>query len=490
MKRLFALLLALILLCGCAPASGPAQTAAPTMETAAQETPPTEETGPDAEPVALSGLPDLTADTVLLYRQADFDGRQGTLVPLKEVLSAPAEELLPRSHHYDELFPGDAALWLKLLDYALGNGYQGFSVPAGTLPELGTDKRRAFGFLYRVDDGKVLSLEKDGVTTTWMSCTRPDTMEKFSMGLAEARRLAAEAPRGDDWQTALWIMDTLADRITYGDRDTYYFKRGHMLFDALVDGDTVCSGYSAGMYYLCSLCGLECLEVTGLARSVEKAGGLDDHVWDFVEICGSWYCFDPTWYDGWNTGREDGRKLFFCGLSEELLYVMGEHKRTGEYTDETMLPSCDTCFDPVPAWNDSPEGALRSWLLHASLASADLSYLLMYAGLMTPETEYTVSADNTEAVLDIPYAEYAAWAERFMGGDTLGPVQFAETEDGKLLLRRWEADNRIDSSKLEIRSVTHEADGSYTADLGGVTAVFTVSQTDEGLYRIETVELR
>ena len=77
-----------------------------------------------------------------------------------------------------------------------------------------------------------------------------------------------------------------------------------------------------------------------------------------------------------------------------------------------------------------------------------------------------------------------------MGGDVLGPVQFAETEDGKLLLRRWEADNGIDSSKLEIRSVTHEADGSYTADLGGVTAVFTVSQTDGGLYRIETVELR
>ena len=486
MKRLFGLLLALILLCGCAPASGPAQTAAPTMETAAQETPPTEETGPDAEPVALSGLPDLTADTVLLYRQADFDGRQGTLVPLKEVLSAPAEELLPRSHHYDELFPGDAALWLKLLDYALGNGYQGFSVPAGTLPELGTDQRSAFGFLYRVDDGKVLSLEKDGVTTTWMSCTRPDTMEKFSMGLAEARRLAAEAPRGDDWQTALWIMDTLADRITYGDRDTYYFKRGHMLFDALVDGDTVCSGYSAGMYYLCSLCGLECLEVTGLARSVEKAGGLDDHVWDFVEICGSWYCFDPTWYDG----ETRAPAPFFCGLSEEVLDYLGGHRRTGEYTDKTMLPSCDACFDPVEIWNGSPEGALRSWLLYASFAASEPSYLLMYAGLMTPETGFTVSADNREAVVDTPYADYAAWAERFMGGDVLGPVQFAETEDGKLLLRRWEADNGIDSSMLEIRSVTLAADGSYTADLGGVTAVFTVSQTAEGLYRIETVELR
>jgi hypothetical protein len=143
----------------------------------------------------------------------------------------------------------------------------------------------------------------------------------------------------------------------------------------------------------------------------------------------------------------------------------------------------------VPAWNDSPEGALRSWLLYASLGAADLSYLLMYVDLMTPETGFTVSADNTEAVLDISYADYAAWAERFMGGDTLGPVQFSETEDGKLLLRQREADYGIDGTRLEIRSVTPEADGSYTADLGAASAVFTVSQNADGRYRIETIEL-
>ncbi len=76
-----------------------------------------------------------------------------------------------------------------------------------------------------------------------------------------------------------------------------------------------------------------------------------------------------------------------------------------------------------------------------------------------------------------------------MGGDTLGPVQFSETEDGKLLLRQREADYGIDGTRLEIRSVTPAADGSYTADLGDASAVFIVSKNEEGLYRIETITL-
>ena len=474
MKRLFALFLALLLLCGCAPEPTPTETA-PTAETA----PATTEAAP------LAGLSDLSEGFVLLYEQANLDDRRGTLVSLEALLAAPEEDRMPRTHFYDDRFPGDAALWLQLLDCVLAQGYQGFSVPEGTLTAIDTTQRRALEFTYRIDGGKVLTMDRDGCTTVWYDCAKHDTMEKFVQGLAAARELAAEAPRGDDWETALWIMDALADRITYGERDSYYFKRGHMLFDALVDGDTVCSGYSAGMYYLCSLCGLECIEVQGLCASLEKAGGLDDHVWDFVEICGSWYCYDPTWYD---SDARDAAPVF-CGLSEEVLYAVGLHKRTGEYTDESMLPVCDACFDPAAAWNGSPEGALRSWLLYASFAAADPSYLLLYAGLMTPETAYTMSDDHTQAVVDVPYSDYAAWAERFLGGDALEPARFSETEDGKLLLQLGKTDSGIDWSRVTLVSVTAGADGSYTADLGAASAVFTVSKNEEGLYRVETITL-
>lgn len=478
MKRLFAVLLALLLLCGCGKAAEKTGSEAVTTTVA-----------PETEAPDLTEVSELTADSILLYRQSDFKARQGTLLPLETALSAPEEELLPRTHYYDEYFPEEYGTWLELLDYTLGQGYLGFSVPKGTLPELSTKQRRLLAYIYRIDGGKVLALNEGEVTTSWYECRadRTDTMEKFAIGLAAARELAAQAPRGDDWETAMWIMNALADRITYGDRDTYFMYRGNMLYDAMTDGDTVCAGYSAGMYYLCSLCGVECLEVTGLANSQENAGGLDDHVWDYVEIYGNWYCFDPTGFDFQGDGKMDGRTPIYCGLSEEVLNILGGHRRTGEYTDDTILPTCDTCFDPAAAWNDSPEGALKTWLLYASFTAAQPSYLLIYADLMTPDTEFTVSDDQTQAVVDIPYSDYAAWAERFMRADVLGPIQFTESEDGKLLLRRVSG-SEINWAGLEVGSTVQGEDGLYTADLGAVTASFTVSETD-ATYVIETIEL-
>ena len=467
MKRLLALLLMLLLLCGCGTPPAGSETAAP-VSTAAPE------------PV---GVEALTAETVLLYRQADFDARQGTLIPLETALSVPEEERLPRTHLYDELFPGDAERWLQLLDYAFAKGYQGFAVPVGTLPEIDLTQRRALKFTYWIDGGKVLTLDRDGVTTVWYECAKDDTMEKFTQGLAAAREIAAQAPRGDDWETASWIFSWLAENVTYGDRTPYYFQRGHMLYDALVERDCLCSGYATAMYYLCSLCGVECLNVYGLASDAQTAGGLGDHLWNYVQIYGNWYVCDPTA----NACVQMGVNVAFA-LSFDGMQMMGGNKPGGEYTDETMLPACETTFDPVSAWNTTPEGALRSWLWFGSYDAAEPMYLLMYAGLMTQETGVTPSADGMEAELDIPYADFTAWADRFLSEDAQEPfpVRFSEGEDGKLVARKAETDNRSVWQNAELRSVTAGADGVYTADLGSMTVTFTVSQTEEGLYRIET----
>ena len=108
---------------------------------------------------------------------------------------------------------------------------------------------------------------------------------------------------------------------------------------------------------------------------------------------------------------------------------------------------------------------------------------------MTEETEVTPSADGMEAEMDIPYADYAAWADRFMSPEAqdLFPVRFFEAEDGRLIARKSETDNRSAWLNTELRSVSAGEGGVYTADLGTMTLRFTVSQAEAGLYRIETV---
>ena len=154
MKRLLVLLLALLLLGGCAKPSGPTQTAVPTAGTVS------ETTAPES-----SRISDLTADTVLLYRQAGFKSREGTLLPLETVLSVSEDVLLPRSHEYDDCFPGESAGWLRLLDYAFANEYQGFSVRIRSLPALSEDQIRVIDLLYHIDDGRMCFLDVDGVVS-------------------------------------------------------------------------------------------------------------------------------------------------------------------------------------------------------------------------------------------------------------------------------------------------------------------------------------
>lgn len=477
MKRILSALLALLLFCGCTSSPAGTETAAPTVtvaETAAPE---------------LSRLSKLTADTVLLYRQADFKSRQGTLLPLETVLSAPEEALLPRTHQYDACFPGTSACWLKLLDYAFANEYQGFSARTKSLPALNEDQRRAMEYLYHIDDGKLCFMEVDGITTIWYLCNHPDAMEKFAVGLAEARKIAAEAPRGDDWETTRWVFDYLADHLTYGDRETYYSDHGHHLYDALVENECLCSGYADAMYYLCNLCGVECLELQGWSNGPAGPGSeeTDGHAWNIARVYGTWYVCDPTFNDTAPMPAEV--PLCFC-LSSRFMETTFGHRADGVYADAQRIPACDTCFDPVSAWNATPEGALKSWLWFAAYDAFDPAYLLACGGLADYRADAAVSDESVQLDTDISYAAYAAWAGRFMQEDAalLLPWGFAEGEDGGLILRRSDTDSGIDWTKLEIGSVTEES-GVWTADLGGVTATFTVSQTEEGLYRIDTIKL-
>ena len=492
MKRTICILLVLLLLCGCTPTpEPPAGSTASASETAAPATaetaPVTTEAVPASTEAALAGLEALDADSVLLYRQEDFEARRGTLLPLEAVRSAPAEALLPRTHHFDELFSGDAALWLELLDYALANGYQGFSLPEGKLPAIDLTQRRALEFAFRIDGGKVLSLDRDGCTTVWYECPKSDTMEKFSLGLAAARELAAQAPRGDDWETANWLFSWLGENVAYGERAPYYFKRGHLLYDALVERDCLCSGYADAMYYLCNLCGVECLSVYGLAYDPETPGDLADHLWNQVRIYGNWYVCDPTA----NAVSHLGSPGIAFGLSSETIYDMGRNQPTGDYTDASLIPACEANFDPVTAWNETPEGALRSWLWFAAYDAMNPAFLLMQAGLMTPETQVSPSQDGISAVLDLPYADFTAWADRFMSEAARGdfPIRFSETEEGGLWLQKSETDTRSLYLSMSLGDVADSGDGTWTADLGAATADFTVSQNADGLYRIETIEL-
>ena len=371
-----------------------------------------------AKPVA-GGPEKLTEDRVLFYPAESFNERQGELLSIKDVEAAWNELLFPRSHCYDELFAGNEQL-LRMLDYCFAKGYMGFSVLPGTLDvDLTPQQFRALRFIYRVDYGKVLAHQGGGegaydtVRFEAREGHRIDTLQYFTEGLEAVREIAKEAPKDlGDYGTALWVFNYLKEHVSYGDRDRYYYTDGHQLYDALVEGTTVCSGFADAMYFLCNALGVDCLETEGLCYS-DRDGGLDGHVWNLVQMDGEWYYCDPTW----NTTAGNAEVPRFFALSEQALYMLNMDQRTGESRDDTMIPASEHCYDPAAHWNGTPEGAVKSWLWFYDHAAQEPMYLIPVLDLLDEE----VSAEGPDAegymTATIPFEKFSGKVAGFMTED-------------------------------------------------------------------------
>ncbi|MCR5419999.1 MAG: hypothetical protein K6E98_03220 [Lachnospiraceae bacterium] len=92
-------------------------------------------------------------------------------------------------------------------------------------------------------------------------------------------------PDWSDLQKIIFIHDKLVKKISY-DKTLSKFNA----YDALVEGDCVCQGYSLALEYLvnkaCS--GADCVVVTSAKMC---------HAWNMVTVGGSRYYIDPTWDD-------------------------------------------------------------------------------------------------------------------------------------------------------------------------------------------------
>ncbi len=129
----------------------------------------------------------------------------------------------------------------------------------------------------------------------------------------------------------LLICDIIRDNVEY-DYPAYYNTdpydwHDQTLLGAIYDETCVCAGYSQMFTYLCQAAGIE-------AFAVRKSG---THRWNRVNIYGTWYEVDTTWYD--TTGNSK-----WLNKSHEYILAndsTGSHKYTESYyTDFVTLPDC------------------------------------------------------------------------------------------------------------------------------------------------------
>ncbi len=132
--------------------------------------------------------------------------------------------------------------------------------------------------------------------------------------LNKARSIVAEMPpeASDVFEKELWLHDRLCESCVYasGENDA-------TAYGALIEGKAVCEGYAMAAKLLFDLAGLDSCVVSGEGRPEGELP--ESHMWNAVEIDGSWYYLDCTWDDPVMTDGGDVVRHFYFNLDASLM---------------------------------------------------------------------------------------------------------------------------------------------------------------------------
>ena len=165
----------------------------------------------------------------------------------------------------------------------------------------------------------------------------------------------------------------------------------------------VCEGYARAMMILCKELGIPCVLAEGQARSAVN-GPSGSHMWNYVQLDGSWYAVDSTWNDPAVTGYED---VAVSGYETEDWLLVGNNtvvlgmpfSTSHELTNYTTINSLSYINGPILSAEAYPRPA-ETVIPTLTLKAPTLEFKDMICVVAF----YT--AENTEDVVEMGMITY------------------------------------------------------------------------------------
>ena len=283
----------------------------------------------------------------------DADGNGSVTVmeipALREELAIAGR--MPRTHFFEEQLDERYELLFMVFDMALELGSRQFTLPTDSLRARDVSEVVEYlNYSFQTYGSRPrFSVTRDLVTrggnsfhflTVLLTGFDREDMIKHKKAVKQARKILSEMPKDlSELETAKYLYQYVATHVQY-DYDDYYDREDwNCLYDALIDGSAVCSGYAEAVYCLFNLAGIDCLCVDGTVVTEEH---VDGHAWNLAKVDGEWYVFDATW----DTLDEEHRFYLpmFFGVSSAVTeyYTV---RRLSSFL-EPIVPVCDKILDP------------------------------------------------------------------------------------------------------------------------------------------------
>lgn len=123
--------------------------------------------------------------------------------------------------------------------------------------------------------------------------------------------------QSDEYEKEKYVHDELIKKADYAVSSSM----NQSAYSALVNGDTVCAGYTRAFQYLMQQLGIPCYCCTGYSG--------EEHAWNIVRVDGEYYNVDATW--------DDADPVSYDYFNKTDADFVGTHVRTGL---SIYLPAC------------------------------------------------------------------------------------------------------------------------------------------------------
>lgn len=138
--------------------------------------------------------------------------------------------------------------------------------------------------------------------------------QKAELDAACDKVIASLTNRNSQYQTELEIHNYIIDHCSYKiEKKNFVYSSA---YGCLVNGVAACEGYSKAAKLLFDRVGIESALISGTATTSKEAGGA--HMWNIVNIDGSYYHLDCTWDDPVTPGK-NMRLYTYFNLSDEAI---------------------------------------------------------------------------------------------------------------------------------------------------------------------------
>ena len=133
-----------------------------------------------------------------------------------------------------------------------------------------------------------------------------------------------------DYEKELYFHDYICHNTVYD--DSTFKNGGDTAYSSLVDGKSICEGYSRAMQMLLDSAGIKNYLVVGDGTS---DGVTEPHMWNIVEIDGKNYHLDVTWDDG----TKDSDCYYYFNVTDS--YISRDHSNIAPQQNNCIYDSAN-----------------------------------------------------------------------------------------------------------------------------------------------------